>query len=90
MGDVDFTRVAPKASHITPVPGGVGPLTVAMVIAGTWPASPAATSGPLTRMTYTRNTDGSVRQFGEQSTDQGHVWAPAFDFTYRPHAGSPG
>jgi methylenetetrahydrofolate dehydrogenase (NADP+)/methenyltetrahydrofolate cyclohydrolase len=39
VGDVDFTRVAPKASHITPVPGGVGPLTVAMVIAGTLKAS---------------------------------------------------
>jgi methylenetetrahydrofolate dehydrogenase (NADP+)/methenyltetrahydrofolate cyclohydrolase len=39
VGDVDFTRVAPKASRITPVPGGVGPLTVAMVIAGTLKAS---------------------------------------------------
>ncbi len=39
VGDVDFTRVAPKASHITPVPGGVGPLTVAMVIAGTLKAA---------------------------------------------------
>ena len=38
-GDVDFTRVAPKASYITPVPGGVGPLTVAMVIANTLKAS---------------------------------------------------
>lgn len=34
-GDVDFTRVAPKASAITPVPGGVGPLTVAMLLANT-------------------------------------------------------
>ena len=39
MGDVDFTHVAPKASWITPVPGGVGPLTVAMVIANTLKAS---------------------------------------------------
>jgi methylenetetrahydrofolate dehydrogenase (NADP+)/methenyltetrahydrofolate cyclohydrolase len=39
VGDVDFTRVAPKASWITPVPGGVGPLTVAMVIANTLKAS---------------------------------------------------
>jgi methylenetetrahydrofolate dehydrogenase (NADP+)/methenyltetrahydrofolate cyclohydrolase len=39
VGDVDFTRVAPKASWITPVPGGVGPLTVAMVIASTLKAS---------------------------------------------------
>ena len=35
VGDVDFTRVAPLASAITPVPGGVGPLTVAMVLANT-------------------------------------------------------
>lgn len=38
-GDVDFTQVAPKASLITPVPGGVGPLTVTMVIANTLQAS---------------------------------------------------
>jgi len=34
-GDVDFTRVAPKAGRITPVPGGVGPLTIAMLTANT-------------------------------------------------------
>ena len=34
-GDVDFTRVAPKAGRITPVPGGVGPLTIAMLMANT-------------------------------------------------------
>ena len=38
-GDVDFTAVAPRASAITPVPGGVGPLTVAMVISNTLKAS---------------------------------------------------
>ncbi len=31
-GDVDFENVKEKASYITPVPGGVGPLTVAMVL----------------------------------------------------------
>jgi methylenetetrahydrofolate dehydrogenase (NADP+)/methenyltetrahydrofolate cyclohydrolase len=34
-GDVDFTRVLPKTSRITPVPGGVGPLTIAMLMANT-------------------------------------------------------
>ena len=34
-GDVDFTAVAPKAGRITPVPGGVGPLTIAMLLANT-------------------------------------------------------
>lgn len=31
VGDVDFDSVSQKASHITPVPGGIGPLTVAMI-----------------------------------------------------------
>lgn len=31
-GDVDFDSVAPKASYITPVPGGVGPVTVAVLL----------------------------------------------------------
>lgn len=34
-GDVDFETVAPKASFITPVPKGVGPMTVAMLIQNT-------------------------------------------------------
>ena len=32
VGDVDFENVKEKASYITPVPGGVGPMTVAMLI----------------------------------------------------------
>jgi methylenetetrahydrofolate dehydrogenase (NADP+)/methenyltetrahydrofolate cyclohydrolase len=35
VGDVDFPAVAPRAAAITPVPGGVGPLTVAMLLANT-------------------------------------------------------
>ena len=31
-GDVDFENVAPKTSFITPVPGGVGPMTIAMLM----------------------------------------------------------
>ncbi len=34
-GDVDFEGVAPKASFITPVPGGVGPMTIAMLMSNT-------------------------------------------------------
>lgn len=34
-GDVDFDKVAPKTSYITPVPGGVGPMTVAMLLRNT-------------------------------------------------------
>lgn len=35
VGDVDFDSVAPKASAITPVPGGVGPMTIAMLLSNT-------------------------------------------------------
>jgi len=35
VGDVDFESVYPKASYITPVPGGVGPMTRAMLLANT-------------------------------------------------------
>lgn len=34
-GDVDFENVAPKCSFITPVPGGVGPMTITMLMANT-------------------------------------------------------
>ena len=34
-GDVDFAAVAPKAKLITPVPGGVGPMTIAMLMKNT-------------------------------------------------------
>lgn len=34
-GDVDFQNVAPKCSYITPVPGGVGPMTIAMLMKNT-------------------------------------------------------
>lgn len=37
-GDVDFEAVSPKTSFITPVPGGVGPMTVAMLMANTYRA----------------------------------------------------
>lgn len=35
-GDVDYEDVAPKASYITPVPGGVGPMTIASLIKNTF------------------------------------------------------
>jgi methylenetetrahydrofolate dehydrogenase (NADP+)/methenyltetrahydrofolate cyclohydrolase len=35
-GDVDFESVSKKASHITPVPGGVGPMTIAMLLKNTF------------------------------------------------------
>jgi methylenetetrahydrofolate dehydrogenase (NADP+) / methenyltetrahydrofolate cyclohydrolase len=38
-GDVDFDSAAPRARAITPVPGGVGPMTVAMLMKNTWRAA---------------------------------------------------
>lgn len=37
-GDVDFAAVSPKCSFITPVPGGVGPMTIAALMMNTWRA----------------------------------------------------
>jgi len=37
-GDVAFNEVAEKASYITPVPGGVGPMTIAMLLTNTYKA----------------------------------------------------
>ena len=41
-GDIDFDKVEPKASYITPVPGGVGPMTVAMLMKNTVTAAEIA------------------------------------------------
>jgi methylenetetrahydrofolate dehydrogenase (NADP+) / methenyltetrahydrofolate cyclohydrolase len=38
VGDVDFEEVSKKASYITPVPGGVGPMTIAMLLSNTFKA----------------------------------------------------
>ena len=57
-----------------------------MVLTGFW----AGVNGPgqdgVIRMVYTPNPDGSVRQHGSISTDQGMTWSDAFDFTYRKSA----
>ncbi|HUH42291.1 MAG TPA: bifunctional methylenetetrahydrofolate dehydrogenase/methenyltetrahydrofolate cyclohydrolase FolD [Sulfurimonas sp.] len=41
VGDVDFEKVAKKCSYITPVPGGVGPMTIAMLLSNTLKAAKA-------------------------------------------------
>ena len=45
VGDVDFDAVAPKCRAITPVPGGVGPMTIAMLMGNTVRACRALTEG---------------------------------------------
>ena len=44
VGDVDYEEVSKKASYITPVPGGVGPMTIAMLLANTLKAFKKQTS----------------------------------------------
>jgi methylenetetrahydrofolate dehydrogenase (NADP+)/methenyltetrahydrofolate cyclohydrolase len=41
VGDVDFANVSKKCSYITPVPGGVGPMTIAMLLSNTLKAAKA-------------------------------------------------
>jgi len=45
VGDVSFEEVSKKASAITPVPGGVGPMTIAMLMANTVKAAKQSLSG---------------------------------------------
>ena len=45
VGDVDFANVLPKVSWITPVPGGVGPMTITMLLANTLQAAANAQVG---------------------------------------------
>jgi methylenetetrahydrofolate dehydrogenase (NADP+)/methenyltetrahydrofolate cyclohydrolase len=44
VGDTDFEGLREKASHITPVPGGVGPMTVTMLLANTVAAAERSAS----------------------------------------------
>ena len=45
VGDVDYEGVAEVAGRITPVPGGVGPMTIAMLLANTVRAARTHASG---------------------------------------------
>jgi methylenetetrahydrofolate dehydrogenase (NADP+) / methenyltetrahydrofolate cyclohydrolase len=47
VGDVDFESVKEKAAYITPVPGGVGPMTVTMLLVNTIQAAARACGMPL-------------------------------------------
>ncbi|UII27085.1 bifunctional 5,10-methylenetetrahydrofolate dehydrogenase/5,10-methenyltetrahydrofolate cyclohydrolase [Fulvivirga maritima] len=46
-GDVEFDEVAPKSSYITPVPGGVGPMTIASLLLNTLKASQSRAKGKV-------------------------------------------
>ena len=55
-----------------------------MVLTGYWDDVGGPGQDALVRMTYSAQEDGSVRQFGEASTDHGLSWQVSFDFIYRP------
>lgn len=55
-GDVDFDSVKEKAGYITPVPGGVGPMTIAMLIRNTIEAASRVQAGVLSRINTGNNT----------------------------------
>lgn len=57
-----------------------------MVLAGKWKNALGAGTDPLVRIHWTPQADGSVRQRGQTSTDDGASWKPFFDLTYRPRA----
>lgn len=59
-----------------------------MVLTGNWRGVLGPGKDALIRMTYSKNADGSVRQHGEQSTDEGKTWSTNFDFTYHPKSKS--
>ena len=61
-----------------------------MVMTGNWRGVLGPGKDALIRMTYSKNADGSVRQHGEQSTDEGKTWSTNFDFTYHPKAKTKG
>ena len=61
-----------------------GPVAGEMVLTGYWDDLGGPGVHGLVRMTYTGNPDGSVRQYGEGSTDHGKTWQSSFDLIYRP------
>ena len=47
VGDIDFAGVSRKAAYVTPVPGGIGPMTVTMLLENTVVAAERATGGAV-------------------------------------------
>jgi len=64
-----------------------GPVEGSMVLTGYW-GQDAEGKPSLVRMTYSQNADGSVRQYGQASSDHGLSWTDSFDLTYRSQGGS--
>ncbi|ANY20480.1 hypothetical protein A6F68_01972 [Tsuneonella dongtanensis] len=62
-----------------------GPVSGGMILTGEWKGSGPKGEDGLTRMSYSRQPDGAVRQHGEFSADHGLTWQTSFDLIYRPH-----
>jgi len=60
-----------------------GPTATGMQFLAADETAPDRLQKQTLRMTFTRNPDGSVRQFGEISSDGGRSWGPSYDFHYR-------
>lgn len=72
-----------------PVIFGGGPVGDRMVLSGWWPGSGPKGEDGITRMSYSRLSNGAVRQHGEFSSDHGLSWQTSFDFYYRPKGTKP-
>jgi hypothetical protein len=59
------------------------PVKDGMMLTAEGEVSPGALEPVFSRMTFTHNADGSVRQHGETSSDHGKTWTDSYDFTYR-------
>lgn len=62
-----------------------GPVGAKMILSGFSPYAGGPGRPGLVRMTFTPNPDGTVRQHGEASFDEGITWNDRYDFIYRPH-----
>ena len=75
---------APGPVHFDGGPDGHG----GMILTGFWRNVIAPGKHALIRMTYSVVAPGQVRQFGQQSTDNGATWQPSFDFIYKRKTGA--
>ena len=62
VGDVDYDAAAEVASAITPVPGGVGPMTIAMLLHNTLPAARACSGSRMAPEAETKVGHGPPKQ----------------------------
>jgi hypothetical protein len=72
---------ADSGGEITRYEGG--PTATGMLLTAPDETAPGQQGKASLRMTFTRNPNGSVRQFGETSADGGRTWTTSYDFTYR-------